>query len=442
MQPSFEHADLVAAWDATLRREPRATAILSGGAAWTREQLEEESGRCRRALPFPARLRGRRVALAEPNGLGWCAKFIAILRTGGIPALLDAGEPRQRLADAARDLGASWLWSEGGLVALDPRPVARGAELCLLKVTSGSTGRPRGLAFTHGQMLADGRQVCQAMGIQPGDVNLAVIPFGHSYGLGNLVVPLLAQGTACACADNALPGCVARMCVQAGATVFPAVPAILRGLLKSRETADALASLRLVISAGAPIAPEDAAAFRERFGLPVHVFYGSTETGGITFDATGTAAEEGRSVGRPMPGVAIRFGSGGRFNVDSAAVMGRGSFRPADRGELSASGELRLLGRVGRIWKLGGRRLDLAGLESEMLRVPGVRGVIIEPHPGREEALAALVATDHELGDLKVALGMRLPAWKIPARLRVVREIPLTPRGKIDRARARGLLAD
>ena len=36
-------------------------------------------------------------------------------------------------------------------------------------------------------MLADGEQVCRGMDIRPDDVNFGLIPFGHSYGLGNLV---------------------------------------------------------------------------------------------------------------------------------------------------------------------------------------------------------------------------------------------------------------
>ena len=49
--------------------------------------------------------------------------------------------------------------------------------------------------ITDAQMLADGRQICATMGIRPGDLNLGLIPFGHSYGLGNLVVPLLTQSS-------------------------------------------------------------------------------------------------------------------------------------------------------------------------------------------------------------------------------------------------------
>ena len=61
---------------------------------------------------------------------------------------------------------------------------------------------------------------------------------------------------------------------------------------------------------------EVAEAFFAKFGRKVHSFYGSTETGGITFDRSGEAARTGRSVGAPLPGVRLRFGRGGRFDPE------------------------------------------------------------------------------------------------------------------------------
>jgi len=82
-------------------------------------------------------------------------------------------------------------------------------------------------------MIADGENICATMGLGAEDVNLAVIPLGHSYGLGNLVMPLLLQGTAMVLAESALPRAIAAAAEFGRATVFPAVPAILRVLSQS-----------------------------------------------------------------------------------------------------------------------------------------------------------------------------------------------------------------
>ena len=134
------------------------------------------------------------------------------------------------------------------------------------------------------------------MEIAPGDRNLGAIPFGHSYGLGNLVLPLIVQGTPIINSQEILPEPLARQIRRFGATVLPSVPAVLRALAASSVDAADLRSLRRVISAGAPLRPEVARDFHDRFGLPIHNFYGSSETGGICFDRTGEATLAGRSV--------------------------------------------------------------------------------------------------------------------------------------------------
>ena len=89
---------------------------------------------------------------------------------------------------------------------------------------------------------------------------------------------------------------------RTGATFFPTVPAYLDALVRMGEPPPRPPSLRLVITAGAPLSAATSARFRETFGLPVHVFYGSSECGGICYDREGGAAERG-TVGAPVEGV-------------------------------------------------------------------------------------------------------------------------------------------
>jgi len=227
---------------------------------------------------------------------------------------------------------------------------------------------------------------------------------------------------------------------EARATVFPAVPALLRALAESSVDPQLLASLRTVISAGAPIAPEVARAFEARFARRIHGFYGSSETGGITYDPSGECAAEGRSVGRVLPGVQLRFGKGKRFWVESAAVTGRGIFRPADRGELNERGELVLLGRAGRMLKIAGRRLDPAEVERALRALPGVSDAFVAAHGDRADALAAAVASKESTATLREQLRARLASWKIPKKLLVLPEFPRTARGKADVRQLKALL--
>jgi len=422
-------------WTRLVRENPDAPALVEAamGRTWTRAQLDAES------LAFPDSVAGRRVTFALPNGAAWFATFLGLLRAGATPVPLDPSEPpaaQRHLATAAR---ASFAWIAGALepVAL-PANAKSVRRACLVKLTSGSTGTPRALAFNHAQMIADGRHVCASMGITPDDVNFAVIPLGHSYGLGNLVMPLLTQGTALVCAGVPLPHALAADIARWRPTVFPAVPALLNALAQADLPADALASLRTVISAGTRLSPEIAQAFFNKFNVHAHSFYGSSETGGISYDRTGEATLAGRSVGTPLDGVTVTPARGGRLRITSAAVTGRGSFTPADLAIIDDHGELVLQGRSGRLVKIAGRRLDLGDLERLLRAIPGVRDAFTCVHPDTPDELAAVLATSLDLPSLRALLRRDFAAWKIPRRLVLVAEFPLTARGKTD---TRALLA-
>ena len=441
---------LLSAWTNTVRSAPAAVGYIDAatGTRVTRAELEARAAAW--CVRHGAGLAGRTVVLAEPNGANWLAAFLGLLAADAVVAPLDPGEPPPAQHATAAAIGAAWIWSAGELRPVGGRGRRARDGRRLLKLTSGSTGTPRALAFTDAQMLADGRQVCAGMDIRPADVNFGLIPFGHSYGLGNLVVPLLAQGTAIVGGAAVLPQVMAETIARERPTVFPAVPALLRVLVAADIAPEKLASLRTVISAGAPLAPEIAAAFHAKFGRKVHSFYGSSETGGITYDKTGDAARTGRSVGAPLPGVELVFSRAGRVVVSSAAVFtlgnrrrdarGGGAHLTADIAVPAPGGELVLLGRAGRWVKIAGRRLNLAEVERAMKALPGVRDAFVTLHRGRAEALAAAAATDLAPEAVRTALSAGLAAWKVPKKLLCLPAFPLTARGKTDTAKLRGLL--
>jgi long-chain acyl-CoA synthetase len=433
-------------WAATVARAPSAVALVDAatGRSWTRGALaggarrwaESFAGEAGKTTPHR-----RRVALSVPNGAGWFEAFLGLLSLGAIPAPIDPSEPEEAQLATARAIGAAFLWREGRLHRLGRgRPSSRRNE-CLVKLTSGSSGLPKALAVTHAQMAADGRQVCESMGIRPDDANLAAIPFGYSYGLGNLVLPLIAQGTRIICLSSPLPHALASDAARFTPTVFPAVPPLLRALAASDVAPGSFSSLRVVISAGSPLAPEVARAFAGKFGVRVHGFYGTSETGGIAYDRTGDATLAGRSVGTPMAGVRITLGKAGRCTVASRSVVGRGRFSPADRAQWNDLGELVLLGRTDRVVKVAGRRVDLAEIESALRGLPGVRDAFAHLVGGADAALSAAVETGLSAAEIRRLLRLRIAAWKIPSRIVAVAQFPSTGRGKTDAGRLRQILA-
>ncbi|MDP1579104.1 MAG: class I adenylate-forming enzyme family protein [Candidatus Didemnitutus sp.] len=431
----MRHALLIA-WTKTLRRRGDDHAVVQAkdGAIVTFRELDTRADDwLAQHVAEPNSLQGRAVIFAAPNGIDWFEIFIGLLKAGAVVVPLDANEPpvaQRRLAVSIR--AAAW-WNGTKLELLPNARRYRDPSLCLIKLTSGTTGQPRALVFTANQLLADARQVTVTMGIRPRDLNYALIPLGHSYGLGNLTVPLLAHGVPLVCGSAPLPHAIATDFSNWQPTVFPGVPTMWRALAASDL---ALPNLRLAISAGAPLPPEVARNFAERFDQPLHNFYGSSETGGISYDRTGTATLAGH-VGRALRGVQLIARSGQRLQVCSAAVLThgnrqRGNWIMSDRAELDARGKVTLLGRRDSTVKIAGRRVNLGEVRERLCRLTGVRDAWVDFCGGAEPTLRAVLATDRRVSELRAELHADTAAWKVPKKITVMSSLPLTARGKID----------
>jgi long-chain acyl-CoA synthetase len=423
---------------------------------------------------------GEPVALAAANGPAFLAGLVALLRAGAAPLLLDARTPDAERARVARELGAPRLlacaraWPED---ARDWRAeaAARGsAELAgsVIKLTSGSTGSPRGIVTPVAALLADDEALSATMGLTERDRLLAAIPFSHSYGLSSLVVPALARGRLLVVPGADGPFGPLAAAADAGATAFPTVPAYLAALLRLDEPPPLPPALRLVLTAGAPLPAETAAAFRERYGRPVHVFYGASECGGICYDREGGAAERG-TVGAPVAGVEIELAAagdedgangaagngaggegGGRVAVRSRAVAAGYLPRPDPSlaggrfltGDLAVwrGGELALVGRLDDVINVRGKKVNPREVERVLRGLAAVEDVAVFAAPaagaqagGCEPLVRAAIACPAGALTREAVLAWcrdRLADHKRPRSVVLVERLPRTERGKLDRA--------
>lgn len=423
---------LWARWQTLVRRHPRKTVLidLAAGKTWSARTLDAWC----RVDSLNMQGRDHTVALALPNGPAWVGHFLAAQRLGKTVVALDPHQPEEQRRELAERLGASCLYTEQGVVRWKPARRRYPGGTVFVKVTSGSTGTPQAWPCRAPHLLADGKNVCATMGIRASDKNLGLIPLGHSYGMGNLVMPLLLQGTAIAVAPAFVPGQIPEWIHQYRLTVFPTVPAVLRVLahLPGRD----LSPLRLAISAGAPLSPEIARAFQQAHGLVPKNFYGSSETGGIAYDPTGRGSLSGEHLGKPLQGVKIRIVRGQRIEVTSAAVLSAdGRHILPDRGLLRPDGRLQLLGRDAAPANIGGRKVHPAEIQQLLHHLPQVREALVWVCQSKgRDVLAAAVETSLAEKDLQSLVGEKLSPWKMPKLWYVRTELPRTSRGKLDRA--------
>jgi len=423
---------LWARWERTLEKNKRRILLIEADnkTDWTAQALSDQAHAFLDSLcSFK---RGTRIAFCLPNGAPWVAFFLATQKLGLAATPLDAGLPGPACVEMAKRLRCHALFLDGKLHVFDPASGNLRTFSCIKVTSGGSGGLPRNVPCRAEHLIADGSNIIRTMGIRPRDRNLAAIPLGHSYGLGNLVLPLILQGTPLVCAGRFVPRQLIDWIRLYRITVFPSVPSIFR-VLAAMPGQSRLSPLRLAISAGAPLTAEIARAFFERYHLKIHNFYGSSETGGICYDRGGDAALSGRSVGKPLAGVTITVHRGA-IKVASAAVAKRsGNWRMPDRGEWNDRGELALLGRLGREANLGGKKVHPSEVERALRAVPGVSDAVVRVTAQAERTfLQAAVETRLPLADVQRALAVLLPEWMLPKRYVLMPELPRTGRGKVD----------
>src|SRR5262249_23561641 len=222
------------------------------------------------------------------------------------------------------------LWDGIRVLRLaDPSEAPAYGRSVLLKLTSGSTDLPKAAVAGEDHLLSDGLHVIDAMDIRAADMNLAYIPLSHSYAIGNILMPLICQGTSVALRQLFNPSQFVQDASVSGATVFPGVPFMFEQIQASAEIARLPTSLRLRIIPCARIHIGIVQWFWKRLERKVHSFYGSSETGGIAYDDSEDVADHVH-VGRPMPETSIEIRSYeasepgmGRVFVSGTAVCGR-----------------------------------------------------------------------------------------------------------------------
>jgi long-chain acyl-CoA synthetase len=453
---------VVSAFEHLVSRAPLAPLVSSPGHATVTvgdlHALARAAAEALRGLPA-----GQTVGLAAPNGPGFLAGFLA-LRSEGFPVLLLY--PESPLVDRRRTaslLGARALLTCAGwprrAADFDLEALADvGAPPCpagtaVLKLTSGSTGAPRAVAVSADALVADDEALAATMGLRSDERIVAAIPLSHSYGFASVALPALRRGSLLVVPRPDGPLGPLAAAQKAGATFFPTVPAYLQALLKMSKPPAWPPSMRLVVSAGAPLRPETAARFRETYGQAVHAFYGASECGGICYDREGGAGERG-TVGPPVEGVRVAVeplgvGAGDVVTVRSPALgstyypdpeprLTPERFQTNDVGTWT-DGELRLVRRLDGLINLKGKKVDPSEIERVVAALPGVDDVVALAVPGRETGshlLRVVIACREQrirYEDVLAHCRFHLPDHKVPRSILLVATLPRTPRGKVDR---------
>lgn len=362
---------------------------------------------------------------------------------------------------------------------LDELPrISPGEDLATIIYTSGTTGPPKGVMLTHRNLVANALQSyhwLRGWGYsakpQPAGwpVVVCAVPFFHSYGMTVALNESIQNGCTLVLVPEPSAETIMNAIQRHRATHLPTIPRFIQEILHHPDHSSRdLTSLTSVVSGGSSLDPGLIERFEELTGAIIYRGYGLTEAGPGTHCTPVEGSPNRRTVGLPFSDTEIRV-------VD--LQLGEIELGPGEKGELLVRGPQVMKGywkdpeATARVLKDGwlhtgdivekdddgflyivGRKLDrivAAGhtvwpseVEEALGAHPGVERVVAigVPDPLRcatdVEAFVTLRRGVEQEGieeELLDICARSLDFFKVPARITVVADLPLTALGKIDR---------
>ena len=241
------------------------------------------------------------------------------------------------------------------------------------------------------------------------------------------------------------------------------VPAALRTVLAADLDPADLSSIRSAISGTAPLDPDDADAFQEKYGIPVLVSYAATEFGGGVAgwnlpDHQKYWSSKRGSVGRAHAGCELRVvdpETGSVLDPDTEGLLeisshqfgdGAGWVRTTDVARIDEDGFLWIVGRADQAIIRGGFKVHPDEVRAVLERDPRVKGAAVVGRPDARLGAVPVAAVELRVeqaaatpDELTERASQGLSRYELPQEIRIVDELPRTPSGKVDLMAVRAL---
>ncbi len=328
-----------------------------------------------------------------------------------------------------------------------------------MRFTSGTTGTAKGVIISHQSAIERIEGANKALELGPEDTVVWVLPIAYHFVVSILLY--VRFGTAIAITKDFLPQSIIESINRFNGTLLYASPMQIR-LMARVEGKTAIPSMKKVISTSAAITPSACIEFYEKYGVPVSQAYGIIEIGLpiINFEKS---KEFPNAVGYALPDYEVAILDANNEPVEDGksghlAIKGQGMFDaylnpPMTRNEVTKNGYfltadfarkeqdglIVVEGRQKSVINVSGNKVfpeEVEGIletrpEIELAKISGV------PHPIMGQIIQAeVVLKENQSIDVEEVLTYcrkRLSTYKIPQRIVIVAELPMTKTGKLIR---------
>lgn len=437
--------------------------LETSGQAWTYreccEQVTRLTGQLSEVMPATKGL----CALIMRNNPASVTAYLACLQAGHAVILLHPDMSATAINEVCMRYRVNVLITSSDSQRLHPEytlistePVKVHAELAVLLSTSGSSGSPKLVRLSYRNLQANAESIVRYLSITRNDRAIAHLPLHYSYGLSVLNSHLLA-GASCVLHDGSI---VERPFWQAMKTLsvnnLAGVPYTYELLSRLRFEPSAYSDLRYMTQAGGKLCPELVRCFAQKLrsaGKQLFLMYGQTEaTARMSYLPPELCETHPESIGQPIPGgkfdLLDEHGSviqnpdqpGELVYSGDNVMMGYAHtyqdlardhvleiLHTGDQAWRDAQGLYFLKGRIDRIRKVFGNRIDLDELQTRLQDRFGSLACVAS-----ESRLCIYYETE-QLGDeLKRAVDDQLQLPPSAISLHYIDQLPRTVNGKLD----------
>ena len=333
-------------------------------------------------------------------------------------------------------------------------------DTAVVLFTSGSEARPKGVALSHGALIANMAQMSAVIDFGPNDRFLASLPMYHAYALTACILMPLLTGTRIFLYTTPLHYHVIPQLAYTRSCTYVFGTSTFLGHYARKAHPYDFFGVRCVVSGAEKLNPEVAQLWLREYGLRVMEGYGSTECAPVLTLNAPLAYRQG-TVGRLLPGIEHKIvpvpgiGRGGVLHVRGPNLMsgyylynepcvlkppeseaGPGWYNTGDIVDIDDEGYMTIHGRVKRFIKIAGEMVSLEAVETiarhasphhvhaatvELVQRSGESTVLFTTDPALNRPLLQKAA--RELGAQELAVARRVVH---------VRELPLLGSGKTD----------
>lgn len=337
-------------------------------------------------------------------------------------------------------------------------------DTMMLMYTSGTTGEPKGVMHTSNTMISSIGSVIRRLNLDTHDVLFMPSPFAHSIGFCYGMMMAIVLGRPLVTMDVWIPeqaaDLIERHCVTYTFGATPFLADLVDVVDKKKPD---LESFRLFMTAGAPVPLPLIASARDTLQASVICGWGMTEMGlvtstlpsmqqcGLGSDGISIPGNEVRVVGSDLK--EVNRGEEGNLQCrgsstfigyfkrpDLYVVDAEGWFDTGDLARMDEQGYISIVGRSKDIIIRGGENIPVVEVEKLIYEMPQISDVALVgmPDPRLGEKGCAFVTLHPgqslSLEELTVFLDHNdLARQYMPERLEILKDMPRTPAGKVQK---------